>query len=170
MDYTLALPAPISADGMRTLTSREMTRLSIQRLSKLIVFAVLGLLLAGCSFGNDSVPLEVVGYNHTDRDIGDFYVNGGWGSLLMKHSGGGGFTCCISVPPIYKPGMTVTVTWTDEAGENPHSREIPVPPYGPNDFGHFAVHFLRDGQIKIFVTAYYPKHPLYPLKGDEAKM
>ncbi|QAU25402.1 DUF3304 domain-containing protein [Dyella sp. M7H15-1] len=128
----------------------------------------LSFLLAGCHA--HYVPLEVVGYNHTDRDIGDFYVNGGWGPSLMKHSGGGKYTCCVVVPPVYKPGMKATITWSDEAGENPRSREIAVPPYGPDDFGAFAVHFLRDGQIKVFVTRYGLGHPDYNLKGDEAKL
>jgi hypothetical protein len=32
------------------------------------------------------------------------------------------------------------------------------------------VHFLRNGEIKVFVTIYMTWHPNYPLKGDEAKM
>ncbi|QAU25401.1 DUF3304 domain-containing protein [Dyella sp. M7H15-1] len=135
---------------------------------RIFALVALCLVLAGCP--SDNVPLEVVGYNHTDRSIGDFYVNGGWGAFLMKHSGGGTYTCCVVVPPVYKPGMKATITWSDEAGENPRSREIAVQPYGPNDFGLFAVHFLRDGQIKVFVTPYNLGHPDYPLKGDEAKL
>jgi hypothetical protein len=34
----------------------------------------------------------------------------------------------------------------------------------------FAVHFLRDGEIKVLVTMYGPGNPSYPLKGDEARM
>ncbi|QAU23573.1 DUF3304 domain-containing protein [Dyella sp. M7H15-1] len=138
------------------------------RTLRLLPLLALSFLLAGCPA--DNVPLEVVGYNHTDRSIGYFSVNGGGSTFLMKHSGGGGYTCCITVPPVYKPGMKATITWSDEAGENPRSREIAVPPYGPDDFGAFAVHFLRDGQIKVFVTRYGLGHPDYNLKGDEAKL
>ncbi|GFZ98802.1 DUF3304 domain-containing protein [Dyella caseinilytica] len=138
--------------------------------------AIIGILVAiitvlsSCFARNHTMSLDVIGYNHTDRDIGDFSVNGKGGSLLMKHHGGGKFSCCIVIPEKYKHGMTVVVTWSDEAGKNPASRTVIVPPYRPEDGGHFAVHFLRNGDIKVFVTKYYEEHPNYPLKGDEAKL
>ena len=116
------------------------------------------------------MPLEVVGYNHTDHDIGFFSIDGYGGTYLGKHEGGGNFTCCVSVPTTYKPGMAVIVRWGGlEIGATKEQR-VEVPPYGPNDFGAFAVHFLHDGQIKVFVSGYGLGHPDYPLKGDEAKM
>jgi hypothetical protein len=36
--------------------------------------------------------------------------------------------------------------------------------------GRFAVHFLRDGNVKVFVTMMSLHHPDYPLKGDEARL
>jgi len=113
--------------------------------------------------------LDVVGYNHTDHSIGDFSVNEEAGSFLARHEQGG-FACCVSLPAKYTPGMTVTVTWTDEYNKNRQSRTVPVPPYTPEDSGMFAVHFLSGGQIKVFVTMYGPRHPNYPLKGDDARM
>ncbi|NML29372.1 DUF3304 domain-containing protein [Paraburkholderia antibiotica] len=141
---------------------------------------VLSALLSGCHAGannDDSHPvsstetmgLDVVGYNHTDNSIGSFSVNGQGGSFLARHEEGGS-ACCVSLPAKYTPGLTVTVTWTDTYNEHPQSRVVAVPPYTPDESGMFAVHFLRDGLIKVFVTMYDLGHTNYPLKGDEAKM
>jgi hypothetical protein len=116
------------------------------------------------------MPLEIVGYNHMDRDIGSFHVNETGGPYVGKHEGGGKFTCCLSIPRAYKPGMTVQVGWRGREIGAPQERTVTAPPYGPGDGGMFAVHFLRDGQVKVFVTMMSLRHPDYPLKGDEAKM
>jgi Protein of unknown function (DUF3304) len=126
--------------------------------------------LAACYGGNETMPVEIVGYNHTDTSIGWFHVNETGGPFIMKHKGGGKFTCCLSIPIKYKPGMTVQVGWGGKSVGAAQERTVAVPPYGPKDGGEFAVHFLRDGQIKVFVTMMSPRHPDYPLKGDEAKM
>jgi Protein of unknown function (DUF3304) len=133
----------------------------------LMLLVALCLPLAAC--GDDRMGIEVVGYNHTDHDIGDFSVNDAGGAFEEKHHGGKA-TCCISLPAKYQPGMTVQVSWTDEIGEHPQTRTVVVPPFGPHDTGEFDVHFLRNGQVKVFVTMYMSWHPNYPLKGDEAKM
>jgi hypothetical protein len=49
-------------------------------------------------------------------------------------------------------------------------RVVEVPPYTPEDGGHFAVHFLRHGEIRVFVTMFALWNPHYPLKGDDAKL
>ncbi|MGF6753542.1 DUF3304 domain-containing protein [Paraburkholderia sp. GAS42] len=117
-----------------------------------------------------TMGLDVVGYNHTDHDIGDFSVNSEAGSYVGKHEQHG-FSCCVSLPAKYSPGMTVTVTWTDEYNKNPQIRAVPVPPFKPKDTGVFAVHFLRNGDIKVFITdLVIISNPDYQLKGDEARM
>lgn len=147
------------------------------RRSSLFVLSwvLLSLSLTGCasdgvlSFGDDRIPLDVEGYNHTDRSIGSFGVNDAGGSFLKSHSEGGA-ACCIGVPRDYKPGMTVRIRYTDEARENPQVRVVEVPPYRHQDLGHFAVHFLSNGEIKVFVTRFSLGHQDYPLKGKEAWM
>ncbi|RDS80915.1 DUF3304 domain-containing protein [Dyella monticola] len=141
-----------------------------RRVALLLVVFLTIFSLSGCQADDDTMGLDIVGYNHTDRDIGSFYVNDRGGDLLMQHEGGGGFVCCVAIPRIYTPNMTVTVRWTDEAGKHPQERIVAVPPYTPEDGGLFAVHFLRNGDIKVFVTMLGPSHPNYPLKGDEAKL
>ncbi|MCP3723752.1 DUF3304 domain-containing protein [Paraburkholderia sp. CNPSo 3272] len=140
---------------------------------------VLSALLSGCHAGDasshpasstETMGLGVVGYNHTDHDIGDFSVNGEAGSYVGKHEEHG-VACCVSLPAKHTPGLTVTVTWTDEDNKHPQSRVVAVPPYTPADGGEFHVHFLRNGNIKVFATAIvFLGNPDYPLKGDEARM
>lgn len=116
------------------------------------------------------MELEVVGYNHTDHDIGFFTINGQGGTYVGKHKGGGHFTCCVSIPSKYVPGMTVTVRWSAEEFEGTQERVVKVPPYTPDTTGVFAVHFLRSGDVAVFATMYALQHPNYPLKGDAAKL
>jgi len=73
---------------------------------------------------DDTMSLDVVGYNHTDHDIGDFSVNSETGSYVGKHDQHG-FSCCVSLSAKYTPGMTVRVTWTDEYNTNRQSRTVP---------------------------------------------
>ena len=176
MTYDLIIPQTMPADGMRRLTPREamqraralMRRWLSPRIAlPLMLLVALCVPLAAC--GDDRMGLDVVGFNHTDHDIGDFSVNDAGGAYEGKHEGGKA-TCCISLPAKYRPGMTVQVTWSGLEVGTPQTRTVVVPPYGPHDTGEFDVHFLRNGQVKVFVTMLGPLHPDYPLKGDEAKM
>ncbi len=82
--------------------------------------------------------------------------------------GGGKFTCCVTVPRVYKPGRTAKVDGSIASTMFRRSGRR-RPPYRPEEIGRFAVHFLRDGNIKVFVTMMALRHPDYPLKGDEAR-
>lgn len=134
----------------------------------LLITLLLNFSLSACHAGDDPMGLDVVGYNHTNDDIGWFSVANGGGAYVGKHEQSG-FACCASIPRKYTPGMTTTVRW---GGVNRETQErvVEVAPYTPKDGGMLAVHFLRNGDIKIFVTMLGPRHPDYPLKGDEAKM
>ncbi|WP_149138608.1 DUF3304 domain-containing protein [Cupriavidus campinensis] len=131
------------------------------------LLAALPLAMSGC--GEEPISVSMVGYNHTDVGIYAFEVNGRGGPNIWPHEGGGSFTCCVTVPRVYKPGMTAKVRWVNRIDDVPQERIVPVPPYGPRDGGMFAVHFLRDGNVKVFVTMMGLGHPDYPLKGDEAR-
>ncbi|RDS80888.1 DUF3304 domain-containing protein [Dyella monticola] len=133
------------------------------------LFLLATVMLSGCHPDNKTMGLDVVGYNHTDRDIGWFSVGNGGGGYLGKHEQGGS-SCCASIPRTYKPGMTVKVTWGGLEIGKTQERIVAIPPYTPEDGGHFAVHFLRNGDIKVFVTMHYLENPHYPLKDDEAKL
>ena len=64
--------------------------------------------------------------------------------------------------------MEATIRWSDGSLKNEQERVVEIPRYG--DGGKFDVHFLRNGEIKVFVTGYALWHPDYPLKGEEAEM
>ena len=133
-----------------------------------VMLAAGSVALSGC--GEDPMTLEVVGYNHTDEGIYAFAVNKSGGPYLAPHRGGGNFTCCASVPRTYRPGMTLDVEWVNNIKDIPKQRTVVVPPYRPQDGGMLSVHFLRDGNVKVFVTMVGPRHPTYPLQGDEARL
>ena len=140
---------------------------SLRRGVWLALLAALPLATSGC--GDEPISVEMVGYNHTDVGIYAFEVNGHGGPNIGAHQGGGKFTCCVTVPRVYKPGMTAKVRWVHRIDDVPQERIVAVPPYRPEEIGRFAVHFLRDGNIKVFVTMMALRHPDYPLKGDEAR-
>ncbi|MGY0611842.1 DUF3304 domain-containing protein [Luteimonas sp. A501] len=124
-------------------------------------------LLASCEQKTYAVGIR--GYNHTDKVIGQFQINGGAGdSAMAPHSGGGSLTCCVSIPAKWKPGLRVTIRWVDGWSMNEQVRVLPVPEYTDETAGYFTVHFLRNGEVKVFSTRYALWHPNYPLKGEEA--
>jgi Protein of unknown function (DUF3304) len=172
MRFHITISAPMPVGDVRRWLRRQTVAGASTSLAKhgwRTLFFVLWVVLAGCD-DNRTMGMDLVGFNHTDTNIGSFHVNDAGGPFLMRHTGGGKFTCCISIPRQYRPGMTVQVGWQGRDIGAPQERTVEVPPYRPEDGGMFAVHFLRNGQIKVFVTMYMLWHPNYPLKGDEAKM
>lgn len=132
----------------------------------LIFLATISLLPLIFACSEELIPTNVVGYNHTDKDIGNFAVDGQGGGFLQAHRGGGKFSCCLSIPKPWRPNYKVTVNWTDDHGASYKERIVDVPRY--EKLGDVAVHFLRNGEVKVFVTMLTPRHPDYPLKGPEA--
>jgi len=142
------------------------TKQPVHRVAQLLLIALAMGLLCACE--SEAVGTNIVGYNHTDKDIGHFTVNGKGGTYLGAHEGGGGFVCCVAVPASWTPDLTVKIGWTDEHDKNYRERVVPVPRY--DEVGHFAVHFLRNGEIKVFVTMYALWSAHYPLKGADAHL
>jgi len=116
-----------------------------------------------------TVSAELVGYNHTDKTIGAFYVNGQWGGNITPGSGGGKFVCCVELPEKWVPGYSVLVAWEDHEGRM-NKREILVPEYDAKTLSDFNVHFLRSGEIKVFALLMGLRHRDYPLQGAEAEL
>jgi hypothetical protein len=116
-----------------------------------------------------TVSASLVGYNHTDKTIAAFYVDGVWGGNITPGSGGGSFVCCADLPDPWHEGLSVTITWEDHESKM-QKRIVPVPQYDPKTIAGFKVHFLRDGQIKVFANRVMLGHPDYPLAGKEAEL
>lgn len=135
---------------------------------------------AGCGNAETppSVPMNLVGYNHMADGIADFDVQfkGGQkagGGFLDAGSGGGAMICCVSVPEKWRPGIVAHVdaeAYRKSGEKYTISKDVPLPEYKPEQAGHLSVHFLRSGEVKLFVTRYALWHPDYPLKGRDAEL
>jgi len=127
------------------------------------------LALVGCAHQSLAATADISGINYTDTYVSLFTLNGYPGPNVMPYRDGGG-VCCISVPEKWKPGMTVTVKWTDKRNANPipwKTKVVEVPQYGLEDIGHFTVHFFPNDEIKVLVTTKYPGHPEYPFPSPK---
>ncbi len=155
-----------------TLAAPTMTTFAnaaVRILSLLVLVACV--LVAACNDASSAktVPAELTGYNHTDKTIAAFYVNGEWGGNITPGAGGGSFVCCVELPVPWRPGLTAKITWEDHELKM-QAREVAVPEYDPKTLSTFNVHFLRSGEIKVFVNRLGLGHPDYPLKGKEAEL
>jgi hypothetical protein len=120
-----------------------------------------------CVPGTQKRAVGVVGYNHTDTTVVEFILDGGGGeSFIDAHRGGGSTSCCTSIPARWHPGYEVAIEWTGDL-ESYKRKVVAVPKYDAKD-SRMAVHFLRNGDVKIFVTPLSLGHPDYPLTGPEA--
>lgn len=120
-------------------------------------------------FGQSDFSSGITGYNHTDKTIASFAINGVWGGNVFPHTGGGSSACCLQLPMPWHDGLTVKVDWEDDKGQQ-HERVVPVPRYDAKSLGIFNVHFLRSGEIKVFDLNGILGSPDYPLQGDEANL
>lgn len=128
---------------------------------------LVSLTAVACRPGAKMSSVGVVGYNHTDTTIVEFVLDGGGGdSFIDAHRGGGSTSCCAPIPHKWQPGFEVAVEWTNDL-ERYQRKVVAVPKYD-EEASQMAVHFLRDGDVKIFVTSLSLGHPDYPLTGPEA--
>ncbi|MPQ71093.1 DUF3304 domain-containing protein [Pseudomonas sp. MWU12-2323] len=153
----------------------------LQLFALLWVFA-----LPGCSKEIPKIlgaPIE--GINHTSAAINHFQVNGSGGSNLGPY-GGGGQTCCVSLPTQWHPGLTVVVEWEKDPLPHDYSNwperlyseawskrmkehrtkytrhraVVEVAPY--EDLGLVNVHFLPCDRVQVSAGATYPGRPDHP--------
>ncbi len=120
--------------------------------------------LSACKVRSTGIPVGIQGYNHTDTTIPQFRVNGGSGGSARRHSASGR-VCCAVLPYRWSPGLEVEISWTTDL-KTYQKVMLPIPKY--DEVGKLAVHFLRNGQVKVFSTAMILGHPDYPLTGPEA--
>ena len=119
--------------------------------------------------GQGDFSSGITGYNHTDKTIASFSVDGVWGGNARPHTGGGSSACCLQLPMPWHDGLAVKIDWEDDVGQQ-HERVVLVPRYDPKSIGIFNVHFLRGGEVKVFDLNGILGSPDYPLQGDEANL
>ena len=130
-----------------------------------------------CSKESMKISVSLTAYNHTEHGVGSYIVTLQDGSsaeagYLDPGQGGGGQTCCLSIPAVWKPGMKATIVMdTVKNGKAIRvEKTVPVPQYARADAGRFVVHFIQDGSYKVFVTKYLLGYRKYPLAGKEAEL
>lgn len=140
---------------------------------------VLAVMLSACG-DNDMLTGDVTGYNHMPESgwsIAGFTVNGAGGSNIQPESGGGAFSCCISFPKHWRPGMKAKVRWfynhkasdPEATPPPPQEAEVDIPEYTPKTAGAINVHFYSDHRIKVVISRYANEHPRYPMREDDKK-
>ncbi|AIS86635.1 DUF3304 domain-containing protein [Burkholderia pseudomallei] len=119
--------------------------------------------------GDDIMSLKLDALNYTDIPVGTFYVDGVWGGNVFSRigSGGGGVTCCVSLPKKWHPGLSVTVEWRNDEmyKKNPESvasRTVPVEKYGEFTGGYLWVLFFPGERIKVYATPWLPGAADFP--------
>jgi len=115
----------------------------------------------------EMTSLTVYGYNHRDSELA-FVVKGGGSDVISANSESGG-SCCLALPLQWRPGIVVEVELSLDMKQW-RKQVLEVPKYESEDATSINVHFLRDGDIKVFVTKYALGHPSYPLQGKEAEL
>lgn len=119
----------------------------------------------------EEFDLAIVGFSHTNREIGSFSVDGvGGGNLVFSPTGGGGgtITCCVR----YRRGESskYVVRWDTHAcryDEKPPSewgerfslydyfseKQVEAKDKSDTSPGYFEVHFFQDGTVKAQITS-----------------
>ncbi|QOR40891.1 DUF3304 domain-containing protein [Billgrantia diversa] len=112
---------------------------------QVVMVGLVVLALAWQALFQKSASGRLAGYNHTDRPIFSYWVNGNWG-------GNGGTTCCWSFK-----GDSAEVSWilsmTGEQQrqgivEERHSINLPMPEHTRGD-QYLHVHFLPGNKVDL---------------------
>ena len=142
---------------------------------RILVYLAL-LMCASCTEASSTSPLQLTAYNHTAAGVGAYSVEipGGKGTsagFLGSGEGGGGFTCCVSVPTKWRAGMSIAVTqYSIVDGKNVETTStVPLPEYDADNSSTLSIHFLSSGAVRAYVTPYALGHPEYPLQGKDAE-
>lgn len=131
---------------------------------------------------------SIYGVNHTHWAINRFSVDGRSAVDIIGPYQGGGGGCCYTVPPQWRPGMTVRVDWETgvggtkgfpgfadeakydawleqiEAQKRSHQKFVPVPDYSGQKVCGITVHFLPCDELQVTTSCYGYGSPEYPIK------
>ena len=162
--------------------------LGLSMLRKRGLYALLGLMLYGCSSAESEMAggnIEAV--NHTLNAINWLSVNG------YRADGGGGSSCCIIMPTKWRPGLIAHIEWevdpdpfadapplgTDEfrafmvkhkTNYQQHHATVEIPQWPGTESCDLKVHFLTCNQVKVTTACSVYGQPNYPINDPlEAK-
>lgn len=154
-----------------------------RRLSQLLAVLTLALLSAcasssgGLSTRDDDkryINASLGSVNHTGQYLYGFYVNGQYGANASKYGGGNAGMCCVRLPRVWRPGLTVDIQYdlliNDGKDDNWKTKKgVPVEPYEKP--GDMYVHFFPNDEIRVVVSLAGPsgsQHPIpYPVNPNK---
>jgi hypothetical protein len=140
-----------------------------------------GLVTAFCLSACDTsttVDVNLHGVNYSNQTF-SYYVkdpsakeNTGGGGELIDRYAGGGTTCCVKLPKIWRPGIKLQVNttyWLKKRpdGEIPEFKEtyiVEVPSYMDGKPGELWILRASDGGISVVSSDFQPDHPKWPGK------
>ncbi|WLA10455.1 DUF3304 domain-containing protein [Xanthomonas translucens] len=136
--------------------TRSRSRRAVARL--LVALMLLSLLAACKAEPSKTAEASISAYNHTEDYIHQFYINGQWGGNSYPYGGGGKFTCCITYPRQWRPGLTAKVRWTTSSGipggddgtPTWHEKVVPIERY-EKPGTRLNVHFLPEGKVRLLI-------------------
>ena len=146
-----------------------------------LLVCLIGVVLAACS-GDETVAVSYAAYNHTDKSIVSFVINGEGGILAASAHGGGGSMCCVILPKRWRPGLMATIKWQEDdipifnpdgtrkvidgvpaSKESPwKERTVEVPKY-EGEMGTFFIHIFPGDEVKVLMNIYGAGNPNHPL-------
>ena len=157
----------------RSLTEKESPML---RLRNLIAVCLVSTLLAACAGSSGGLStrdddkrylnVSLGGVNHTGQYLYSFSVNGYFGGNVNKYAGGSAGICCVRIPRIWRPGLTVDIQYdlliNDGKDDNWKTKKgVPVEPY--TEPGSVYVHFFPNDEIRVVVSNPGPRSTLHPI-------
>ncbi len=133
---------------------------------------------SACSKEPDGVSANMNAYNHGTDGIVQYDVELSTGAavgsgFIGPGKGGGAMTCCVMLPAAWSPSLSATVRKIialDNGEKRTVIKTVAIPKYDASLPNHLSVHFLHDGNVKVFVTKYLLGHQNYPLTGKEAEL
>lgn len=130
------------------------------------------LLFAGCA-GSSGISTDrsdrfvyatIGGVNHTDMYMDWFSIDGHGGANVDAYGITSG-VCCVGVPRVYRPGLTVNVEWqARDKNDKPirKSKVVEVEPY--TEAGTIYAHIFPNDVVRVVVAARYgPGNPNHPI-------
>lgn len=146
-----------------------------------LLVCLIGVVLGACS-GDETVAVSYAAYNHTDKSIVSFVINGEGGILAASAHGGGGRMCCVVLPKHWRPGLMATIKWQEDdipifnpdgtrkvidgvpaTKESPWKERIVEVPKYEGELGTFFIHIFPGDEVKVLMNIYGAGNPNHPL-------
>jgi hypothetical protein len=159
-----------------------MRRLMLRKRMMRGLYALLGLMLYGCSSADNGMAGgNIAAVNHTQNAINWLSVNG------YRAHGGGGSSCCVIMPTKWRPGLMAHIEWEVDpnryaklpsvtsiefreayakhsANYQRHGATVEIPEWPGTESCDLKVHFLTCNQVKVTTACAVYGQPNYPIK------